>query len=253
MNKKEIFELISLNKYKIIGSGGDKKIKYVSDFDLVCNISAKSLERIIPKIFKKAMNTPNIYITDFKCGLYKSYPLRWSYDDVINGYKMIDDRIKFTLTDCINEEPGNTIKLDLICFFDDRFVEISCNYYINKQNENVETNLMIDIKKYFNEKNYLKMFKRIYSLAKIKNANETELQLLIDLFNSKIGEKFVFKTDVKVFLKVLKNTFKPVKETQVKKVLEKHNHLKLTELDGLVKKIDKEINEDIKQWIEKWN
>ena len=35
--------------------------------------------------------------TDFKAGLspINNLPLKWSYDDIMNGYKLLDNNIKF--------------------------------------------------------------------------------------------------------------------------------------------------------------
>ena len=46
------------------------------------------------QIFINSKNNDDIFITDFKCGEIKGEPSRWSYDDIMEGSKIILDLIQ---------------------------------------------------------------------------------------------------------------------------------------------------------------
>ena len=129
------------SRNKLIGSNSIGKLKHSTDYDLqeVMNIkSIKSFHKFaknIQKMFTKIRNTKNVYITDFKAGSFKTQPVRWKYDDIINGNKMIDDGYNISLVDALQGK--DKIKIDLIVFSNDRFVEYSCNYYFSKNTVDV--------------------------------------------------------------------------------------------------------------------
>ena len=96
------------------------------------------LQEKILKLFqnkkKKAKKSKNLFITDFKAGVspINNLPLKWSYDDIMNGYKLLDNNIKFQFVNVFNQK--STIKLDLVLENDNKFIEFSENYYFDLKN-----------------------------------------------------------------------------------------------------------------------
>ena len=92
-----------LGKQEIIGSASkDDKMLYSADIDLQETIKYKKdiRELILKKFqnkFKQAKKSNNLFITDFKGGIspINNLPLKWSYDDIMNGYKLLDNNVKF--------------------------------------------------------------------------------------------------------------------------------------------------------------
>jgi hypothetical protein len=205
----------SLNLYgniEMIGSNSIKNMKYKTDYDLQEYITIKNTSdyiAILEKfqyIFKLINNSENIFITDFKSGVFNTYPVRWNYDDIMKGFKDIDTK-NVQFVDTLHNN-NNTIKIDVLALVDKEFVEISCNYYFSNSTvivDDVLLSLMLDIKKYYHEKKYFKMMKRVMSLRMIKNEN---VDNLINLFNSKTGLLYQLHHKIDVVEFILENRIK---------------------------------------------
>jgi hypothetical protein len=211
----------SLNLYgniEMIGSNSIKNMKYKTDYDLQEHVTIKNTSDYIAiletfqYIFKLINNSENIFITDFKSGVFNTYPVRWNYDDIMKGYKDIDTK-NVQFVDTLHNN-NNTIKIDVLALVDKAFVEISCNYYFTNStvifdDTNVDDDtilsFMLDIKKYYHEKKYFKMMKRVMSLRTLKNEN---VDNFIKLFNSDAGllYQIIHKIDVVEF--ILENRIK---------------------------------------------
>ena len=191
MEKEIIKNLPISNNIELIGSNSLGKIKYTTDYDLQeyvkikhFNDYQKYVNKII-KIFKLFNKLETVFITDFKAGYFNTLPVRWSYDDIINGYKVIDSVVIY-LIDTLQLEK-NKIKIDLIAFINKEFVEFSCNYYFHESKTDITEiykSLLLDVKKYFHEKKFMKMLKRMLSYRLIKNEDVHDL---VKFFNTKAG------------------------------------------------------------------
>jgi hypothetical protein len=240
---KRIFNLMSIaGEYRVIGSASLKKIKYFSDYDLD-ELFKNGGESVLTKIynsFKKkfvdARKDPNIFITDFKCGMDSNLdPLRWSYDDMMKGYKIMEDGRKISFEECLNIK--TTIKLDIVAIIDGIFTEFSENYYFkfgkNEGNffeydidkDNILNNLKHSYDEYmYVERNYLKALKRIFAYKELKNSVKyrSQLEKLIDYFNSDIGLLNKYRSELDIILILLENDndFREVKNSDIKFNLE---------------------------------
>ena len=191
-NIKKILNLLTLYEYNVIGSATDKNIKFVSDVDAQENILLDSSNPNIyheiylfyKKLFMKLKTIKNIYVIDFKCGHQNNtQPLRWDYDDIMNGYIQIDNT-NYTFETALNQK--SIIKIDIILLDknDKLYHEMSVNYYYEYVTDTVEsfktnplpstkdeiiTSLKLDIEEYKKEQKYYKLLKRQYSLNKLLN------------------------------------------------------------------------------------
>jgi hypothetical protein len=192
MNVDKIIKLLSIDdNIQLIGSNAIPDIKYSTDFDfqeIVKINSIKDYNNILVKfqnIFMEAKKNKNIFITDMKAGSFNSIPVRWDYNDIINGFKFIDTKLILFVNTLNNNDK---VKIDLIVYMKGEYVEISCNYYFNgidnKSNDDIYTSLLLDIKKYYHEQKFMKMLKRIMSYRKVKNQSNEEL---INFFNTDAG------------------------------------------------------------------
>lgn len=195
MKIKQITELLSINNnIELIGSNSLNKLKYATDYDLQEHIkSTKTTDKLailtkIQAIFLYVNKTKNIFITDFKSGVFNGNPVRWTYDDVMNGYQNIDTKHVELIDTFYNIH--NTVKIDIIALVNKEFVEFSCNYYFSKSKFDMEAvllSLMLDIRKYYLENKFMKMMKRIMSYRLIKNENIDDIT---KLFNSNSGKLY---------------------------------------------------------------
>ena len=118
------------------------------------------------------------------------YKIRWDIKDINNGYKILFNDDKYYFKDIFNIK--NVIKLDIIYFDDNEFIQysnkfkfINNNKEINKEIKNADK-IKDDIIQLINEKNTFKAIKRLYSLAKF-NKNKKLQEKLQKIINTPIG------------------------------------------------------------------
>jgi hypothetical protein len=235
----KVFDKLTINgKYTVIGSGNLKKIEYNSDYDLQELIKEKKGKTILDKIyhlfkdkFKSCKKDENYFITDFKCGLNTDgEPLRWDYNDMMKGYKILEDGRKCFFQECILIK--TMMKMDMIVLIDKIFTEFSENYYIKIGNdanyfshEFEKEHILVGIKKSLDEylnvyKNYWKTAKRTFSLFLLQEKNKKTLQELMTFFNSNTGLINKCKNELDILLSILDNNFRKPKISDIKYNLE---------------------------------
>jgi hypothetical protein len=220
----KLINFISIEgKTTIIGSSILKPIRYNSDYDLSTDIKGEAnLKNKIylrfKKIFRLSKKDKNIFITDFKCGIDNNgEALRWKYNDIMKGFQIVDGETYF-FEECLLMK--STIKLDIIYLINNKFTELSDNYYIkigNKTNFNpinkktVLKSLKEDYNDLIKQKKFYKALKREFSMIETDNMNEPtpkntlneRQQELINYFNSDIGILNKGSSDLKVLLILL--------------------------------------------------
>jgi hypothetical protein len=213
---------------ELIGSATDLNLDVFNDYDLQEYIEFNDdkkamimIEEQFKKKFKDAKDNEDIYITDFKCGFDKGgIPLRWNYNDMMKGYKYIDDR-KIYFINCLHLK--STIKIDVLYIDQEgRINEISQNYYFkfgdiqtynNKSIKELKTSLLIDFKNlYYDEKKLYKALKRLYSYYKITN-NKTKINKLVSFFNSDVGYYSKLLSDLQSLILLIEQKFRKVKKS----------------------------------------
>lgn len=228
--KKPMNLLLLFENQEIIGTAADEEINIVNDYDLqeyanYANIEGKSNLELYTNMYEEfkekfldAKRNKNIFITDFKCGHYKSIPIRWNFENMMDGYKVVEDK-KIWFINALQQK--SVIKLDLLYLDEDkRLYEITQNYYleINKNttyNKIMKTDLKASLIKsfkeyYYNDKNFYKALKRIYSYYKIFDKNNKNIKLLRELFNSELGKQSKIISDLKNILLLMEQTFRNV-------------------------------------------
>jgi len=216
---QHVFDLLAIRgKFNIIGSASNDEILYYSDFDLSTfeKVSLQSIKKIFQNKFKEALKDPTIFITDFKCGEIDGEPVRWNKTNIKTGSQIVDGK-RITLEECLLMP--STIKMDIVALIDGDFVEFSDNYYLsvngvkNYSDEEVSKNVLLkeletSAKEYYDEPNYFKYLKRVFSIKTMKNQSTTKL---VDFFNSQVGLLNKSKTDLETLILVLENKFRKVK------------------------------------------
>lgn len=216
--------LLLFENQEIIGTAADEEINIVNDYDLqeYISLEGSNIYMDIYKEFKskfiEAKRNKNIFITDFKCGHYKTIPIRWNFENMMDGYKVVEDK-KIWFVNALHQK--STIKMDLLYLDKDkRLYEITQNYYLELNNKTTYDNILKkDLKSslinsykdyYYNDKNFYKALKRVYSYYKIFDKKNKNIKLLRDLFNSELGLQNKIISDLKNILLLMDQSFRKV-------------------------------------------
>lgn len=136
--------------------------------------------------------------------------LRWSPKEVMLGFKKLQDGRKFTLKEAF-QSPIIT-KLDVVSWVqNNRFTDFSMIYEfkhnstsLNKEPSNIEESIKQNMFVLFHEKNYFKMAKRMFSLAKYKKYSSV-LETLSPLFNGDAGRLYMVYGDIGTLISLVEN------------------------------------------------
>ena len=181
---KRVIEKIPKKEYYFMDfkCGLDKRLVYNFDED---NLTEYLKNPLIPKEYKKRILSSR---GEDRVKLIRDlFILRWTQNDIVNGYITLIDGSKYSLVDALEDD--TIIKLDIIIPVGSRFAEVS-EMYIYKQSEiedaNVLQSLADDIEKY-KHNNSMKSLKRLYSIIEIKNPEDKKLEKMEEFFNSEAG------------------------------------------------------------------
>lgn len=127
--------------------------------------------------------------------------IRWSVSEVMIGYKKLVDGRRFTLEDAFTT-PTIT-KLDVVSWVqNNRFTDFSMIYefvnngvVLNPSLRDFEDSVLENIYVLHSQKQYYKMAKRIFALAKF-NRNTEALKILSPLFNGDLGRLYIVYGDI---------------------------------------------------------
>jgi len=113
-----------------------------------------------------------------------------NYDEVMLGEKIVDDNKLLLLNNLDN------CKIDIIAYTGKLYEEFSCNYYFYPESsQDINNSLLIDVKKYYHEENYMKMMKRLLSYRLYNKLNVDDF---IEFFNSEAGRLYQKKHRMEV-------------------------------------------------------
>jgi hypothetical protein len=254
-----VYEIVKFNHVDVIGSKSDTDLKYFSDIDLEEFVKTKKTYSQVLKFFqdkfKEIRSSQDMYITDFKAGHYAGRALKWSYNDIQRGFKRFDNDLKITFESVLTQD--SVIKLDLVVLLEDRYIEITTNYYFNfgngKQTYSQLSTDDIKNKLLYNERelkatDYYKSLKRLYSYYSLTGNKKGQSELK-ELFNSDIGYLNKQLNSLKTISLLINNEKKPVKEKIVKAIYEINSHLTKYKLN--LKKLDDKSFEEIDDVINK--
>ena len=230
MSNAKIFNFLSIAGLQtLVGSSADKDVVYSADYDLMEEKDFKKTTDIFSKIldlfrkkYKIALNPKNnIWIIDFKCGMFRGQPIRWDKASIKKGYVLIDNEPKY-FVDCLQQE--SRIKMDAIAidangeineYSDIYFIKIG-SHELTREISPEETAILIckDFHHYLEEKNYFKAIKRLYSYAKIKNMKPL-IKELLKVINSQLGRQSKLIADLNTINDLIANNFRKVNKSVI--------------------------------------
>lgn len=152
----------------------------------------------------------------------KLYTLRWTPKEIIQGYKIINKNEKKTISESLDDK--SVIKIDIIAWLDGEFIEMTnlFEFFIKNKPLNIEedSNIIKSIKEdiifYYEDKNYIKMLKRIFAISKIKKDTKN-INKLVEIFNSNVGLLYQIYSN----LGSIKELIDRLNETNLNKIRER--------------------------------
>lgn len=156
----------------------------------------------------------------------KLYILRWTQEEIRKGYKMVNKKKK-TFDDAI--EDNTLIKIDVIAQIDNEFIEFSNLFeFYNKDRVINEKNILVsglkrikelreDVKFYYDNKNYIKMLKRLFSIVRIEK-KKSLIEKLIKIFNSNEGLLYQVKTGLETLVLLIEKCKKSKIKQQMNQI-----------------------------------
>lgn len=194
------------------GSAAKKQFRFPGDMDFFQRVRIAKKDRSLVQVYwqvikgfqrlaRKVKNSSLVYWVELKAGEYKGEKLRWTANEVLNGYKIVDGHRVSTMEMFSN--PEDVIKLDTIHWDQPkrRFIEVSTIYALRWTNhrpildegkKEFEKEIRQEYQQLMKSGNVYKAMKRLYLLT----TNEKEKELLEELFNSPIGELSQIKNDI---------------------------------------------------------
>jgi len=261
---EKIKNILKIQDVSIIGSYDDEKLIYKGDVDLQdivnINIPIDNILPIFKEIYKNIEKIKETYVTDFKVGAYSGQPIRWTYEDLKNGYKQFDNDLKIYFRDALSNK--SIIKLDTVSLIDGTYIEVTNNYYFMTDDlktykeltdAEVENKMLYDYKiKKKNDELY-KALKRLYIFYEHKG-NKKKVDELLKIFNSDIGKFNKRLTELETIQLLMKNKKRPTKNKLVNAIhnindsMGKYKISRLSKIDNkTIKQIDNILDEVIKQ------
>ena len=118
---------------ELIGSNSLKGMLWANDYDLNQNLQATDSITVLNGLYKEflhmfdeAYKKSGYYITDFKNGVYHGDAIRWEYEDMKRGYRILGDHM-YTFQECLLHD-DNIVKLDLCLVHNRLFTDINMLY-----------------------------------------------------------------------------------------------------------------------------
>jgi len=183
---------ILTSKISVVGSFVRNNELYYSDIDCIDKIKIKSskieAEKIflneIKKLLVKISHTNDAYFTDFKVG-----DNHFKQSEIMKEKRDGSPDINLKISSDILELKNEIIKLDIIGWYFNRYIECSCVYIIEYEDGvfgQTEGTLKEDITEKAKEGKVYKSLKRILSIAYMENDKKL-IQLILPIIRSNIG------------------------------------------------------------------
>lgn len=233
MKIEDIIKILQIDDIEFVGSFADTKQKYYNDIDLHDDvkkkISPEEIYKLFLNMFNIIYNNLYTYILDFKCGSLPNYSsIKWTYNDIKKGYVTIND-VEYPFTYLV--KTISSIQIDIVAFIDDRFINISCNYFFTFDNihtrivEDPSTDFLNAFLKYKQKNNYYKAYKRLYNYFVVKK-DRTNSRKILKLLNSNIGSLDQQIYNLTIIDKLINNTFRiPYRKNVLSSLIYIYNHI----------------------------
>jgi len=231
------FKAVSFNNRKpsVIGSFSLESQRNAGDIDLDVYIEGKTdhtfVEKELLKIIKNIDDNQNMFFIELKIQYKDGKKIKFGADKI--------DDIKIPTQNFNNID---YIKIDTIIYFDGHFKEMSINYYLNPNIKDVVKEIEKDIIDLLKEKNYYKVIKRLFSIAKIQN-DKPRGKLISTFLNNYTGGEYKQLSNLKAIKLLLENYDDPLIRKMIRANLINDRIVpKVDVVYRLIPKIQKKVN-----------
>jgi hypothetical protein len=176
---------------KLVGTSSLLSQSYPADIDMICPIDIKPLgfnevQRQFQNIFKRFDSYPNLFFVEFKLQNIKK-------DEKYKFFNKSDVNSSF-FKDHYDSNKIDICKIDLLQFNNGIFQEISCIYFFNKIDLDMQkyiNQLLTDQKHYVENGKYYKSLKRFMIASKLQTPpNVNAIVGISNFFNSFVGKAY---------------------------------------------------------------
>ena len=195
--EREMKDLIAFtDRVVLLGSQNNPKMLYTTDYDFMEVLTPQIMtSKAIATVMKQKVNHirqhDNVYLGDVKAGQHNDEKIRWTADEILQGFKTIDNR-KISLQQAIDQRDAD-FKIDMIVFLDTtgRYHEMS-NVILRKKPQNSTENnirkeLLLEVKEKRQEGKIYKALKRMFSYLATYKTGKTKLKKeLLEVINNPI-------------------------------------------------------------------
>jgi hypothetical protein len=239
------FRAVSFNGKKptVIGSFSLESQRNAGDIDLDNYIEGKIdhnfTEKEILKIVKNIDDNPNMFFIELKIQYKNGKKIKFGADQI--------DDIKIPTENFSNVE---YMKIDTIIYYDGHFKEMSINIWLNPKVHDVVKEIQKDINDLLKEKNYYKVVKRLFSIAKVEN-DKPRGKLISEFLNNYIGGEYKQLSNLKSIKLLLENYDDPLIRQKIRANLINDRIIpKVDVVYRLIPKIQKKVNLEGKKFLD---
>lgn len=232
----------------LAGSAGEIKQEFYGDFDLLIPFTTPYKKNEYYEEFKNIMdrlaNNNDIYFIELKIQLkdqrkYKIYKASdFTYQFFEKHFSI--DKIDF-------------LKIDIIVQTIKGLFECSAIYNIHDKHlsdDEIKDIFTAEFYEKYNDGDYFKALKRLYSLWKAKDTNKEGQKKVLDFFNSATGELYQFNSQLKALLSLPKDAqaMKAVNDFLQSNGIKSYNE---NAINRMINKNDEKINKDALDFMQK--
>ena len=201
------FDLVKIKSYKIIGSYVNPNREFYSDVDLEEVLDDTTTYEFIEKlqhIIRTIKKRPDVFFLDFKAGNRNGQPIKWTQQEILDGYRYIDNK-KISLVGALQDKA--IVKLDVLLLTHDFLIPVTINYWLYDRTVNKETfkGDLYNYAMYLKEKGevieYIKKMLLYASLIK----NKDKEARLTKVLNSEFGLTYKYVGLLESILLLLKS------------------------------------------------
>jgi hypothetical protein len=177
-------------------------------------------EAEVSELLSKVIEQPSLQeYSDLENAIRKRYIIRWTLDELLNGFKILPLNVKLTLEEAIGHK--SIIKIDIWLYLNQRYIEMTNWYMLTyKDNQGVIKNLSIKPEKYesslikdlyhYNNpavNKYMKLAKRLWLYAVLKK-NKQLMISLYPLFGSGASKMYQIVGEIETIQNILEKVKK---------------------------------------------
>jgi len=239
------FKAVSFGSRKpsVIGSFSLESQRNAGDIDLDVYIEGKIdhdfVEKETKKIIKNIDDNLKMFFIELKIQYKDGKKIKFGADKI--------DDVKIPTQNFNNLD---FLKIDTIIYYDGHFKEMSINYWFNPKVQDVVKEIEKDILLELKAKNYYKVVKRFFSIAKIKD-DKPRGKLISTFLNNYTGGEYKQLSNLKAIKLLLENYDDPLIRQMIRANLINDRIIpKVDVVYRLIPKIQKKVNTEGKIFLD---